>query len=630
MTGLRVRTFLFAAAAVLVLPAAAQWVDSKPPVLGPGDYPPEATEEQPPSAQTQTGQGEATGAPKPLSGHLDPETEAPAGNLPDYPPPPADSPASGNILSRPGVVEVDALGKPEGPPAGTLNNTNGGLGDHLWSGSDRAKAEELLARAPIVSGDPVLRNLVRRAVLTKAAAPPGQAKKAFVTLRIERLLNAGLVEEAGALAAEATVPNDAEFARVQADAVLLANRAGDACGPATATRLESGGKFWLQLRAYCAAVNGDTATAELTKAVLKAQGYDDPAYDSLVEGILSKTPLPPGAISEPTALHIFLLQQAGLPVPVAISRRMGTAENLLTMRDLRNPPRARFEAAERVASTGAATPAELIKIANAQDLPASRMATAASDAPGLPFFMGQVLLRRAAAVETRPEAKAKLAALALALGEKYKMVPLAAALQADIILQIKPSPDLAAYGRRFAQALILAKRPDLASRWAMGDQYVKLAAAVAAGDPASIASIQTGLASIAAGIFADPQPPDAGRDTSALVLGLADVLGVTMPAETRAIAASVQSQMWAGKRPGPGTMRTIHEIAGLPERRGEAVLLLADTIYGIGLKDLAPDATIAFVRLLIQMNQLATARALAIEALAQYVPPPVPLPAGTR
>ena len=157
------------------------------------------------------------------------------------------------------AVVVDSLGATEGPAVGLLDSSNGGLGEGIWSGTSRADAEELLARIPLASADPVLRSLAKRLVLTKADAPIGPSKRAFMTLRIEKLLDAGLIDEAGTLAAQASIPNDPDFARMQADALLIANRAGEVCGDRTATRLTAGEPFWLQLRAYCAAAAGDTA-----------------------------------------------------------------------------------------------------------------------------------------------------------------------------------------------------------------------------------------------------------------------------------------------------------------------------------------------------------------------------------
>jgi hypothetical protein len=499
-----------------------------------------------------------------------------------------------------------------------LDSGKGGFGERIWNGSDRAKSETLLARAPLVSTDPVLRDLNRRLILTKAASPPGQAKRAFITMRIERLLDAGLIQEAGGLAAQASVPNDEDFARVQAAAILYANRAQEACGAATQTRTSAGDVFWLQLRTYCAAAAGDSATADLTRDVLAAQGHSDPAFNTLVDGLLKKKPLPPGAIAQPNAVHLFLLQQSGLPIPEAVARKMGTPANVLVLRDSRNSPRARFEAVERVVSTGAVSPTELRLIADVQDLPLGRVASAASDAPNVPYFMGQVLLRRAATIEPRPEEKARLMALALSLGEKAGMLPLTAAFQGDVIGKLKPTPSTMIYARRFAQSLVLSKRFEAAASWAAGDPLLTVIVACASQDPARLAAAQTAFFALV------QSPPESDPDHSykALIFGLADAVGIALP--QGANAAAVVSHRWEGKRPSADDMRALEEAAATPERRGEAVLLLTSMIRSQGLRDLAPDVTIRLVRLLNSMNESQSARALAIEALAQYRSPTAP------
>ena len=627
MTGSRIRLLLGAAVfAAVAVPATAQWSSDKPPVLTPDDYPPVATEDAPDKpASNAASQDQPPENPNDGGGVVGPEP--PRGTPPDTQVNtlPAPDPAGPQAAS----VEVGALGTPEGPPVGTLDTASGGLAERLWSGSERAKVEDLLNRAPLATADPAMRDLMRRIVLTRAGAPPGTAPHAFTTVRIQKLLDAGFIEEAGALAAQAQVPNDEEFARVQAEAILIANRSADVCGNATSTRLAAGDTFWMQLRAYCAALSGDTATAQLTNDVLRAQGKDDPAYDTLVEDLLNHQAVPAGAIAHPTAIHLYLLQQAGLPVPEAVARSMGTPANVLVMRDARNAPRARFEAAERVVLTGAASVADLKVIADAQDLPVSKVASAAADAPGLPFFMGQVLLRRAATIEPRPDVKAGLIAQALSLADKQNMMPLAAALQADVIATVKPAPTNREYARTFSRALILAGRPDAAARWAAGDPVMRSIAGLASQEPARIATAQTDLSTFAASFAVDQPLTDPDRSYKALVLGLADVLGLPMPPDAKGEAASLETQMWDGKRPGPGTMRTIEELSGPPDRHGEALLLMLDAMHGTSLRDLAPDVTVAFVRLIAGMGEPAAAHALAFEALAQYEPPPLPAPTAS-
>jgi len=613
MTGSRARRLAYLLALLApfaAAPAAAQWFDSdKPPVLTPDDYPPVADEPSQPAdstsqQQSHTSTDTASGAPRPLQ----------SGDVVAPLPPPGQS------------VDVSTLGSAEGPPAGTIDALTGGLSGNIWTGSKRSVVLDLLKRAPLAYADPPFRDLVKKIVLTRAAAPLGPAKHAFVTMRIEKLLDAGLIDDAGALAAQASVENDPEFARVQARALLLAGRTGDICSDKTATRLSSGDPFWMELRTYCAAVSGDQATADLTMAVMKAQGKDDPAFDTLLEDALKHYGSDPGAIDHPTALDVFLFEQAGMPLPEALARKMGTAENLIVMRDQRNSPRVRFDAAERIIMTGAVSINALRLISDAQNLRLEHVANAADYARNQPFFMGQTLLRRDAVIGQRPAEKAHLMAEALSLGRKFDLFPLASALQSDIIGRIVPSQADRQRARLFVRALILAGRPLTASRWASGDPLMQTIAAMASGDPGQIAAMQKNFDNFAASLMKDPPVRDRDGPYKALAIGLADVLGMPLPKEARAQAAAIESQMWPGQRPGPGLMRTIEEVSLRPDRRGEALLMILDSMYQIGLDNMAPDVTIEYVRLLVSMNEARAARAIALDALAQYVPPPLPPP----
>lgn len=620
MTGSRLRIFL-ASAAVLALtapfsPVRAQWTSDKPPVLHPDDYPPEATEETPSQKSTKPSTAPHPLGPAQNSGDQNgAPTSAPQGGTEVQSLPP---PVQRSSLARPAPVEVSTLGTAEGSPTGTLDATNGGFTDRIWSGSERQEMEDLLAKSPLVSPDPVLRDLNRRAILTKASAPPGQAKRAFVTTRIERLMDAGFVPEAAQIAATAVVSNDEDFARTQAKAILYANRGQDVCGPATAMRQTGGDTFWMRLRIYCAAISGDTATADLTRDVLKAQGHSDAAFDTLLNNVVAKKAVMPSTIPQAGAIHVFLLQQAGLPVGDALASKMGTPVNLLLVLDKRNAPRARFEAAERIVMTGALAPAELRGIADAQDLPLNRLANAVSEAPNLPYFMGQVVLRRAAAIEQRSDEKARIMALALSLGAKAHALPLTASFQGDLLATLKPTAATKEYARDFARALVLAKRYEAAWNWAAGDPVMKTVVAIASQDGARLAAAQKDLSGFAVSLAKNPPDADPDRSYKALVLGLAAALGMSLPPDAN--AAVVQTGSWEGKHPDGGQMRLLQQAADMPERRGEAILRLTSAIRDIGLANLSPNATIEYVNLLNGMNETKAARALALEAMAEYAP----------
>ncbi|MEI9888358.1 MAG: hypothetical protein WDN08_18025 [Rhizomicrobium sp.] len=545
---------------------------------------------------------EATGAPTPLS--------APAAEEP----PPAPVEFTPGILGKPaqsGIARGD-LGIVDGPPAGTLNDSNGGLGQSLWVNAPRAEVEELLGRVPLVTADPVLRALARRLVLTTSDAPVGPAKRALLTIRIEKLLQGGLIDEAGAIAASIHLDNDPDFARVQADALLYAGRENDVCSELTATRLTAPETFWLQLRAWCFAAGGDAAAAELTQAVLDSQG-PDAAFDLLSADVLTGAKKAPAGIEKPTALHIYLLRKAGLPVTNPIAAKLGTAANLLAARDSRNAPADRLSAAARISATGALSPAELLAILNVQAIPADQIAQAQALAAKLPFLPAQSLLHRAAALESRPAEKANLLLAAMAAPDR---LPLTAVLHANVLLSLKPD---ATSHPLLARALILAGKYDAAAAlYPPGTpEDTDLAAFrvlidLAAPSPARDAAAQAAYAWFAKNAAPQKQPSPA----AALALGLSDVLRRPMPPDAHALAGTLQGMRWDGTRPPPDAVRKMVEAASQPGRNGEAILRLLDIVGAEGPSDLPADIVIECVRVLSQLGLAGEARVLAVEALA--------------
>ncbi len=513
-------------------------------------------------------------------------------------------------------IQVETLGTVEGPAEGLLDPSNGGMDENIWSGSQRADIETMLPHLPLSSPDTAIRGLSKKLILTKADAPAGTVKRALITIRIEKLLDAGLTDEAAALAVSASAKDDPDFARIRADAILSAGRAGDACGNATSSRSSEGSQFWLQLRAYCAVAAGDGATAEITRNILDAEQLSDPAYNTLIEDVLTKARKPPGAIAKPTSMHLFLLRRAGIPVGAEVAKHLGTGANLLALRDPHNPPEARLVAAERVVKTGAATSAELKAVLDAQTIAPDRLAGAQAAAAKLPFLAAQALLRRAALLESRPAVKAQLVHQALVQADKAGLFETAARLQADVIEKIDAAsvpPDQAPL---IGWALLIAGKHDAAAHWLSGGDAPRAVLALVAGMEASPAD----LSSIARDESAEPKAFNANQPYEALVLGAYDVLGLGMPADAKAAAKSAGAKHWAGRRPDADAMQKIMEATSAPDRRGEAVLRMLNFIGPSGPRDVAPDVTIEFLRALADMGLKDSARALAVHALLLYRP----------
>lgn len=527
-------------------------------------------------------------------------------------------------------VEVNSLGSPDGPPIGLLDPTNGGLAGDIWSGSSRSAIEALMARMPLATPVASIRTLARRILLTKADAPVGDAPHAFQTVRIEALLNAGHVEDAASLAVQAQIKDDPEFANVQGEAILLGERTIDACGNATAARLSSAEPFWMQLRAYCFAVSGQTDMLDLTRGVMKAQGSDDPAFETLLNDALNHKSVDPGEIHDPTAVDAFLIQLVGLPVSPRLAEKFGLSASVVALRDAANPPAARGAAAEDVVHSGAVSAVELGVIADQQTFSSAQLAAAATAADDLPFFAGQALVRQAAAHQANMAAKASLLHGALERGERQGLLPIAAGLQAAGIATLKPEPAMRAYAGLFAKALLLAGNPDVAERWRESldpnlDGDRPLAAELAVDLNLKAPNAGRNLrAQQALSWFAQNatslQPlggPEAQR-FGALAVGLYAALDEPMPQDAKALVATLARNEWPGRKIAPSVFKRLSEARDQPGLAGEALLTIIDAVGAGGPGDLAPNATIALVRALKAEGVSDAARAFAADALLLY------------
>lgn len=555
----------------------------------------------------------ATDAPQSLTGN-------------DASPPPATEAAP--VEFKPGILGQDArsgvtandLGIVDGAPVGTLDDSNGGLGQSMWANAPRADVEELLGRIPLVSADPFVHGLARRVVLTTSEAPVGPAKRALITIRIEKLLQAGMVADAGAIAAAVSLNGDADFARVQADALLYAGRDKDVCSDLTAMRLTTAEPFWLQLRTWCFAASGDTASAELARAVLDAQGASDTSFDILTDDVTTARKTPAGDIAHPTALHIFLLRKAGLPVTAAIAAKLGTAAAVMAARDGRNSPADRLAAATRISQTGALKPAEIVAILNAQSISADQVAHASDATARLPFLPAQSLLRRAAGLETRPAEKVALLVAALTAGNHPDRLTLTALLHGDLAGAIAPNASWTVERRIIARALVLSGRYDAAEAWYAGapddgDAHLfQILLDLAAPNASRDAAAQAALSAFAA----SSAPQQAPSELAALALGLSDALGRPMPPEAKALAVTLEGtrRTAATRRPSDDDLRKLEDAASRPGRRGEVAMRILDIVGANGPFGLPADVTIECVRILQQVGLSEDARALAIEALA--------------
>jgi len=548
-------------------------------------------------------------------------------------PPPGASPTA---PLAPGVV-VNQLGSVDGPVVGLLDDSNGGLGSQMWSGAVRSDLENELSRIPIVTTDPVVRDLARRLLLTRADAPVGTSHKALVTIRLQKLLDGGLVNEAGALAAEAAVPNDPEFARVQAEALLYASRA-EVCSDMTNARLSSSELFWLELRAFCFARAGDAPAADLTRSIIEAEGTNDGGFATLIDDVEQGRAQSPGQFAHPSAVDIYMLQKLGLPVTTGIAAQLGTAANLIALRDPRNAPIERLSAAEHIVRTGAPEGVDLVAIADAQAFSSEQKEDALGHTQQLPFLMRQALIRQALALETRPAARVALVERADPTANEEGPFHVFAELQAPRLAPTPAQPSAERGAWVAARALILGNRADAAAQW-LGlpenplTAEAALALDLALSNPDNDSRAQSALAWFNAHATAETGGWPAAW---ALAAGIWQALGRSVPAEPLVPApANVQGQTapvpiplpFDGAKLEPGTVSKIDAAVADPSRRGEAILLVINSIGSRGPAHFAPEASIYFISTLKKLGLDDSARQLPIECLLLGPPRPANRPA---
>jgi hypothetical protein len=257
---------------------------------------------------------------------------------------------------RPELIVTTPLDGPRPDAVGLLPPSVTGLPARLWGPGDPGEIARLI-RTEAVETLPAGQALLTTMLLAEAEPPDAAAAGGELLLaRVDKLLDLGLVEEAGALLERAgsTTP---ELFRRAFDVALLLGRENEAC---VAMRARPDVAPTFPARVFCLARGGDWTAAALTLGTAGALGQITPEEEALLARFLDpdlfegEPPLQPPA--RPTPLVFRLHEAVGEPLPaVTLPRAFAHA-------DLRDTSgwKAQIEAAERLARTGALDPNRLL------------------------------------------------------------------------------------------------------------------------------------------------------------------------------------------------------------------------------------------------------------------------------
>jgi tetratricopeptide (TPR) repeat protein len=517
---------------------------------------------------------------------------------------------------------VNALDDVATDYGGTLEPNEGGFGYEMWARTDRALVERLLPILPVRPLSPAMRDLTRRLLLSTAQSPQGTARLNLMTVRADRLR---LLGDASDIAAFLDIipagSFDAETARLQIDALLLDGRRNDACDAVRNHIVSFDADAYLQKAfAFCQLVSGERISGMLAADLLYEQGIEDAAFYALMSALDGAGDVAIDSLPEPTALHLAMLDAAGLPPPADLVQ---TSDPLILATLAQNEaldPELRLIAAEQAAARGSYPVVELTKLYRAVEANPEERGRILDDAVGVVTPRMRALLYQSALFATEPATRARYLRRSLDLAREHGGYMLNAAVLLPLITDIVPSPQLTWFAADAGRALYVMRRYEQASAWFA---VVRRTEAV---DPEAAAAMPTLwlYARVAGG--ADPMAWDAsslaawqqaqGDDAAAAdhalrLFAVFDGLGESVG---NAADMPVTATGSTGEIPNAALFFNLAEAAA-GGRRGETVLLALMNLGEGGPGQVNPIVLSRILRSLRDIGLIPEARAIAFEAI---------------
>ena len=232
------------------------------------------------------------------------------------------------------AIETETLGAARAFDAGALGTLDQALnlGIGLWQGTSTPRAIELIQTAPIKSGNPIIRDMVRAALLS-AGEPPQGNRDEFEAARLQAVMALG--DEAALGVLTARNPVLAQSPSFRADRALVNNDKETACSVSDQVTQGRADPIWSRLRIVCHVLRGEVAAAELTRDLLQNSGYKEPNYFALLGMMIrgkAATDLPPPRPSDDALIDFMRAQLSPSGIDTAL------------IGDSSQPPLARLEA----------------------------------------------------------------------------------------------------------------------------------------------------------------------------------------------------------------------------------------------------------------------------------------------
>ena len=285
----------------------------------------------------------AAAAPPTAPKSLLPDSFGPTRDAPVAPAAPLALPPAANAVpaadaTADAAKDATAAAAPEaGGPAlgavGPLTPSSGGYGDAAFAGSDGRFVAGLLRRLSTPIASRWAHIVLRRALLTQAAAPPGINPGDWIAERARTLLNMGEIDGAKALIDNLPIDHiTPRLVRVAGQVHLAAADLGGLCPIADTGGAVSPDPLWKLAEAMCAAMAGDDITAASGFDGLRDGDQVDPFDIMLGERIATisggggrAANVEWDAVDHVTPYRFGVATAAGVAVPLPLLTKLGEA-----------------------------------------------------------------------------------------------------------------------------------------------------------------------------------------------------------------------------------------------------------------------------------------------------------------
>ncbi|MFQ5764703.1 MAG: hypothetical protein ACE5GT_07235 [Rhodospirillales bacterium] len=364
-------------------------------------------------------------------------------------------------------VQVDDLKSIDPDTAGALTEDRGGFGTDMWKGTDRAIVERLLPQLPVYSASSVMRDLMRRMLLSIARVPEGKSEGASLVAIRARLLAAmgDLVAVNTLLNATPGRGTDQELVRVETESRFLANDNARACALAGGQIRDQNVPYWQKAFLFCQALAGEHDKAALGVSIMRESGDEDEVFFALIDSLGSGVPATLTTLADPTPLHLAMARvaKAKLPADVISSNRPGVLRTIAISPNA--PLELRLEAAERAEAAGALPVDALRQLYTSVSFSEDDLANPLSRAETEGGPMTRALLYHTSLVQTVPTAQAEVVARAFALGREEGRYESVVRVFMPVLKRIPPSAELLWFAPEAIRALLLNKETLAADAW---------------------------------------------------------------------------------------------------------------------------------------------------------------------